>query len=114
MPNTVDRVTFRKNNITSTYMISNCVEGYLHNGIFYKENAHTTTIPGVATLLYLDIPTKLFYIYDDSLATPAYVQVSGDMLVETYDPDGDVALAGGIVEYVDDIVGDIESLLAAL
>ena len=114
MPNTLDRVTFRKNNITSTYMISNCVEGYLHNGIFYKEDTYTTVIPGVATLLYLDLPSKLFYIYDDSLATPAYVQVSGDMLASIYDPDGDVATAGGIVEYVDDIVGDIETLLAAL
>ena len=111
---TLDRVVIRQNNTDSTYMISNCVKGYLDSGIFYKESTHTTTIPGVATLLYLDIPTNSLYQYDDSLVTPAYVKVAGDMLISTYDPEGEVAEAGGIVEYVDDIVGDIETLLAAL
>lgn len=113
---TVDRVVIRENNTDSTYMISNCVEGYFYNGVFYKESTHTTVIDGVPTLLYLDLPSKFLYRYDNTLATPAYIQISktGDMMAQNYDPDGDVATAGGIVEYVDDIVGDIETLLAAL
>lgn len=48
--------------------------GYLYNGKFYKEAAHTTEIPGVVNRLYVDVSTERTYRWN--AATSAYVSLT--------------------------------------
>jgi len=54
------------------------VEGYLNSsdGRFYEEDTYTTEIPSVTGKIYKDIPTEVTYEWDDTLATPAYVEAT--------------------------------------
>lgn len=45
-------------------------EGYLYNGVFYKEAAHTTAITGAAGIDYMDLSTNVHYRWSGS----AYVK----------------------------------------
>lgn len=47
------------------------------------------------------------YLTNDILNEFATIlNIHGDMLASTYDPNGDVATAGGIVDYIDDVITD--------
>lgn len=66
--NSIDRIIFKNNDIPTTYLISNSIEGYLNttDGKFYKESSYTTEIAGAATVLYLDKATNKLYRYNES------------------------------------------------
>lgn len=46
--------------------VDDIVEGYLYNGSFYKESAHTTLITPEADKIYVDIPSSSTYRWGGS------------------------------------------------
>lgn len=54
------------------------VEGYLNpsDGLFYEEDTYTTEIPAVIGQIYKDLSDDKTYEWDDTLATPAYVEAT--------------------------------------
>lgn len=55
--------------------VDEIIEGYLYNGKFYEELAHTTEIPAAASKIYVDLPTNKTYRYSGS----AYVEISASL-----------------------------------
>jgi hypothetical protein len=55
--------------------VDDVVEGYYHNGKFYKEAAHTTEITAEAGKIYVDIPTSHSYRWSGT----AYVDISNPL-----------------------------------
>lgn len=102
-------------------LTSYIIEGYLDNGVFYEESTHTTAITGAAGIIYTDLTTNKLYRYDGS----AYVEVSAGATYST----GNTSTAGITKLYtstgnntdgamtqaaVTSLIGDIETLMAAL
>ena len=54
--------------------VDDVIEGYLYNGKFYKEAAHTTEIPAESGKIYVDIPSNKTYRYGGS--SSGYVEIS--------------------------------------
>ena len=54
-------------------------EGYLYNGKFYKESAHTTEITAEADKIYVELSTNKTYRYGGS----AYVEISPSLAIGT-------------------------------
>ena len=52
--------------------------GYLHNGSFYKDQAHTDRIEARTDAIYIDIPTNLQYRWNGTV----YVKISSDVTVD--------------------------------
>ena len=52
--------------------VDDVIEGYLYNGSFYKEAAHTTLITPEDSKIYVDLPTNKTYRWSGS----AYVEIS--------------------------------------
>lgn len=55
--------------------VDDVIEGYLYNGKFYKEAAHTTEIPAEAGKIYTDVSTNKTYRWGGS----AYVEISASL-----------------------------------
>lgn len=85
--------------------VDDVVEGYLNNGKFYKESAHTTLIAGMSGKIYVDItdgenksyryaPTSTSYIRIDnavSTSDAAVHDASGNVITTTYATKADLA-----------------------
>lgn len=86
------RITF-DNNLYTDFNVTNGQNGY-------NPEVTITAIPGGHTVTITDkdhqSPGQSFNVMDGT--------GSGDMLESVYDPDGDVATAGGIVQYIDDTI----------
>ena len=52
--------------------VDEIIEGYLYDGKFYEDSAHTTEIPGEASKIYVDLSTNKTYRYSGS----AFVEIS--------------------------------------
>ena len=66
--------------IDETYLpsyVDDVIEGYLYNGTFYKEAAHTTAITAEAGKIYVDLTTDKTYRYGGS----TYVEISSGTTV---------------------------------
>ena len=66
--------------IDETYLpsyVDDVIEGYLYNGTFYKEAAHTTAITAEAGKIYVDLATDKTYRYGGS----TYVEISSGTTV---------------------------------
>lgn len=59
--------------------VDDIIEGYLYNGKFYKEAAHTTEITGEGGKIYTDLSTNKTYRWSGS----AYTQIKGDLVIGT-------------------------------
>lgn len=59
--------------------VDDVIEGYLYNGKFYKEAAHTTEIPGEAGKIYVDLATLNTYRWSGS----AFVEISKSLALGT-------------------------------
>lgn len=55
--------------------VDDVIEGYLYNGKFYKEAAHTTEIPAEAGKIYTDLSTNKTYRWGGT----AYVEISASL-----------------------------------
>ena len=75
MPNVLDQITFKHNNINTVYNLANSTEGYLNtlNGKFYKEPTFATEITGINRLIYIDKSTNCIYRYDS--VNDEYIQI---------------------------------------
>lgn len=59
--------------------VDDVIEGYLHNGKFYKESAHTTEITAEGGKIYVDLSTNKTYRYGGS----AYAEISASLAIGT-------------------------------
>lgn len=59
--------------------VDDVIEGYLYNGKFYKESAHTTAIAGEGGKIYVDISTGVTYRWSGS----TFVEISKSLAVGT-------------------------------
>lgn len=83
--------------------VDDIIEGYLYNGKFYKEAAHTTEITGETGKIYVDLSTEKTYRYSGS----AYVEISESLaLGET----SSTAYAGDKGKANSDHIGNMSSL----
>lgn len=67
--------------INSIYLpsyVDDIVEGYLNEGFFYEDEAHSKLITGEAGKIYVDIPTNLSYRYSGS----TYILITSSDMVE--------------------------------
>ena len=55
--------------------IDEIIEGYLYNGIFYEDSAHTTPITGEVSKIYVDLSTNKTYRWSGS----QYVEISASL-----------------------------------
>lgn len=68
--------------VTSTQLpsyVDDVIEGYLYNGKFYKESAHTTAIAGEGGKIYVDLSTEVTYRWSGS----KFVEISKSLAVGT-------------------------------
>ena len=59
--------------------VDDVIEGYLYNGKFYKESAHTTAISGEGGKIYVDLSTGVTYRWSGS----TFVEISKSLAVGT-------------------------------
>lgn len=59
--------------------VDDVIEGYLYNGKFYKESAHTTAITGEGGKIYVDLSTEVTYRWSGS----KFVEISKSLAVGT-------------------------------
>jgi hypothetical protein len=57
--------------------VDDVIEGYLYNGKFYKESAHTTAITGEGGKIYVDLGNKKTYRWSGS----AFVEISASIAI---------------------------------
>lgn len=55
--------------------VDEIIEGYLYNGKFYKESAHTNVLPAEDNKIYLDLATNKVYRYGST----TYVEISASL-----------------------------------
>ena len=60
------------------FWVEPLIEGYLNpsDGVFYEESTYNTPILAETGKIYEDLSTDVTYAWDDTLATPAYVEAS--------------------------------------
>lgn len=77
MVNVLNKITTKKDNITTTYKIGDLIEGYYDSstGKFYEESTYTTEIEGASGFIYVDLAGNNIYIYRTD--TSSFVKVSG-------------------------------------
>lgn len=71
----LNKITLRHENIATTYLIGDIIEGYYAGGNFYLDNSHTQLIEGCAGFLYISLDSNKQYRYDET--THGYVVISG-------------------------------------
>ena len=78
MVNVLNKITTKKDNITTTYKIGDLIEGYYDSSTskFYEESTYTTEIEGAPGFIYVDLTGNYIYRYDAIKAE--YIQISGE------------------------------------
>ena len=99
--------------------VDDVIEGYLYNGHFYEEAAHTTEITGETGKIYVDLSTEKTYRWSGT----AFVEISeslalGETSSTAYAGDKGKANADAITAIKDgttiDSFGDVESAISTL
>lgn len=71
----LNKVTLRHDNISTSYLIGDIVEGYYFGGEFYLDSSHTQLVEGAAGYLYISLNENKQYRYDTN--AQKYVVISG-------------------------------------
>ena len=80
--NAADLIALENQKIPASYLpsyVDDVVEGYLYNGAFYQEAAHSNVITAETDKIYVDLSTNKTYRYGGS----SYVEISASLALGT-------------------------------